>query len=70
VPVCYTEPLTARETEVLELLATWLTMAEIGGKLSISTNTVKTHAKTLYRKIGVASRREAVYWAREQGLLR
>lgn len=67
--ICYVEPLTPRETEVLELMATWLTHAEIAGRLGISTNTAKTHAKTLYRKLGVTSRREAVCEAYRQGLM-
>lgn len=68
-PVCYVESLTPREAEVLELLTTWLTHAEIAGRLGISTNTAKTHAKTLYRKLGASSRREAVFRARECGIL-
>ncbi len=63
------EPLTERERSVLAYLPTISSNAEIAAALSISENTVKQHLKSTYRKLGVASRREAVRVAREHGLL-
>jgi LuxR family maltose regulon positive regulatory protein len=63
------EPLTAAEHKVLELLPTHLTEAQVAGQLFVTRNTVKTHIKSVYRKLGVASRAEAVRRARETGLL-
>lgn len=64
-----TPELTPRELEVLMLMQTWLTSEEIGGRLGISTDTVKTHARSIYRKFGVGSRREAVAYARTHGII-
>jgi len=61
--------LTARERDVLRLLPTQRSFEEIAEDLTVSPNTVKTHARTLYGKLGVSRRREAVDVAREQGLL-
>jgi LuxR family maltose regulon positive regulatory protein len=58
------EPLTDRELEVLRLLQGSLSLSQIAGELYISPNTVKTHAKAVYRKLGVSSRTEAVRTAR------
>ncbi len=63
------EELTAKEHEVLRLLATRLSRREIGQRLYVSLNTVKTHQRALYRKLGVESRNAAVTRARELGLL-
>jgi ATP/maltotriose-dependent transcriptional regulator MalT len=63
------EPLTDRELEVLHKLDSELTMAEIGAQLFISANTVKTHLKRIYAKLGARSRFEAVAIARENDLL-
>ncbi|GFG49984.1 helix-turn-helix transcriptional regulator [Mycolicibacterium agri] len=63
------EELTAKELEVLRLLATRLSRREIGARLYVSLNTVKTHQRALYRKLGVECRNEAVTRARELGLL-
>ena len=63
------EELTAREAAVLRLLPTGLSAREIGQELGVSRNTVKTHSKNLYRKLGAADRREAVARGRELGLL-
>jgi DNA-binding NarL/FixJ family response regulator len=52
------EPLTAREAEVLELLHAGRTNAQIAATLHVSVETVRTHARHLYRKLGVRSRRE------------
>jgi LuxR family transcriptional regulator, maltose regulon positive regulatory protein len=62
------EKLTAKEHEVLGLLATRLSRREIGQRLYVSLNTVKTHQRALYRKLGVENRHAAVIRARELGL--
>ena len=63
------EPLTDRETAILRYLPTLFTNAELADQLYISVNTVKAHLKSLYRKLNVTSRRQAVHRARELGLL-
>jgi LuxR family transcriptional regulator, maltose regulon positive regulatory protein len=63
------EPLTEREREVLRLAGELLSTEEIAGKLFISVNTVKTHLRTSFRKLGVGDRRDAVRRARGTGLL-
>jgi LuxR family maltose regulon positive regulatory protein len=63
------EELTAKEHEVLRLLATRLSRREIGQRLYISLNTVKTHQRAVYRKLGVENRVAAVTRARTLGLL-
>jgi len=57
------EPLTFRELETLELLTQGLYNKEIADKLSISLETVKTHLKNIYQKLGVSSRQQAVHRA-------
>jgi LuxR family maltose regulon positive regulatory protein len=64
-----TDELTAREHAVLRLLPGGLSAREIGSELGISLDTVKTHTKSIYRKLGVSSRRDAVARARELELL-
>jgi LuxR family transcriptional regulator, maltose regulon positive regulatory protein len=66
---CVGEELTSKELEVLRLLATQLSRREIGQQLYVSLNTVKTHQRAVYRKLGVEDRRAAVKRARELGLL-
>jgi two-component system, NarL family, response regulator DesR len=51
-------PLTPREADVLELLQSGHSNAEIAGALHVSTETVRTHARHIYRKLGVSTRRE------------
>jgi DNA-binding NarL/FixJ family response regulator len=63
------EALTARETAVLRLLPSDLSLRAIGASLFVSHNTVKTHTRTLYRKLAATTRDEAVIAAREAGLL-
>jgi len=63
------DPLSARETVVLRYLPTLLSNQEIAGELFVSVNTVKTHLKSIYRKLGVSDRREAVRLARELRLV-
>ena len=65
----YVEPLTERETSVLCHLPTLMSNHEIADVMHVSVNTVKTHLKSLYRKLGVASRREAVLRGRALELL-
>ena len=63
------EPLTPAELDVLQLLATDLSQREIGQKLFLSLNTIKTHARNVYRKLGASSREDAVARAAAAGLL-
>jgi two-component system, NarL family, response regulator DesR len=51
-------PLTAREADVLELLQAGRSNAEIAGALQVGVETVRTHARHIYRKLGVSTRRE------------
>lgn len=63
------EPLSLREQEVLQLIAAGLTNREIAEQLIISPETVKKHTSSIYGKLGVRSRTEAVGRAREVDLL-
>jgi LuxR family maltose regulon positive regulatory protein len=63
------EPLTGRELEVLRLLADGLSNQEIASTLVVALGTAKTHTASLYRKLDVASRTQAVARARELGIL-
>ena len=63
------EPLSDREREVLKLLSAMLSTAEIGTEMYISVNTVKTHLRSIYRKLSAARRGEAVRRARELNLI-
>ena len=63
------EPLSQRETEVLELLALGLSNREIADRLILSPHTIRSHTYNLYGKLGVHSRTQAVARARELGLL-
>ena len=63
------EPLTTAEHKVLELLPTYLTEAQIAEQLYVSRNTVKTHLRSVYRKLGTSTRAEAVQRARDIGML-
>ncbi len=62
--------LTPREIELLQLLAKGLSNAEVGECMGIKPLTVGTHAKTIYRKLSVNSRTEAVYEAVNEGFIR
>ena len=62
------DPLSAREQDVLRLLASELDGPEIARHLVISVNTLRTHTKNIYAKLGVTSRRAAVARARELDL--
>jgi LuxR family maltose regulon positive regulatory protein len=63
------EPLSPRETEVLRLLTTHLSHAEMAEELVVSVNTVRSHVKSIYGKLDVHSRMEAIERARELDLL-
>jgi LuxR family maltose regulon positive regulatory protein len=64
-----TSSLTTAELRLLPLLATHLTFREIGKRLHVTRHTVKAHAISVYRKLGVTSRGEAIQRAQEAGLL-
>lgn len=61
--------LTSREVTLIELLPTHLSYAEMGERLYLSVNTVKSNLKSLYRKLGATTRTEAVEIGRRAGLL-
>ena len=63
------EPLSDRELAALRYLPTMMTNQEIAGELFISVNTLKTHLRQIYRKLGVTRRRDAVERARELQLV-
>jgi LuxR family transcriptional regulator, maltose regulon positive regulatory protein len=62
-------PLTTAERRLLPLLATHLSFREMGQRLYLSQHTVKTQAMSIYRKLGVSSRGQAVQRVQEIGLL-
>jgi LuxR family maltose regulon positive regulatory protein len=63
------EPLSARELEVLQLLALGKTNEEIARQLIVSRGTIKAHTASIYRKLDVANRTEAAARARDLGIL-
>jgi LuxR family maltose regulon positive regulatory protein len=63
------EPLSERELEVLRLLGGDLSGPDIARHLFVSLNTVRTHTKSIYSKLGTTSRRAAVHRARELNLI-
>jgi LuxR family maltose regulon positive regulatory protein len=63
------EPLSERELDVLRLLASDLDGPDIARELYVSLNTMRSHTKSIFTKLGVNSRREAVRRAAEIGLL-
>jgi LuxR family maltose regulon positive regulatory protein len=62
-------PFTDREQHVLRYLASTLSNAEIASELYLSVNTVKSHQRMVYRKLGADGRRDAVRRAKELRLL-
>jgi LuxR family transcriptional regulator, maltose regulon positive regulatory protein len=68
-PVSLVEPLSERERTVLRYLQGTLSNLEIAADLSVSVNTIKSHVRSIYRKLAVARRREAVHKARDLNLL-
>lgn len=69
VPYPTESQLTPREREVLQQIATGCTVAEVARLLDVSENTIKTHLKGIYAKLGVRTRVRAVNVARDRGLL-
>jgi LuxR family maltose regulon positive regulatory protein len=63
------EELTTKELDVLRLLPSRRSLREIAAELYVSRNTVKTHVRSVYRKLDASTRGEAVARARERGLL-
>ena len=63
------EPLSERELDVLRLLGTDLSGPDIARELMVSLNTLRTHTKNIYDKLGVNNRRAAVHRAEELKLL-
>ncbi|HWS45234.1 MAG TPA: helix-turn-helix transcriptional regulator, partial [Acidimicrobiia bacterium] len=68
-PSRYVETLTERELMVLGFLPTMMSNSEIAAEMFFSVNTVKTHLKSIYRKLEVSRRRDAVVRARELNLI-
>ena len=60
--------LSGRELEVLRLLASRLTTTEIASALFVSANTLKSHMKSIYRKLDVSSRADAIRQGKAHGL--
>jgi DNA-binding NarL/FixJ family response regulator len=69
-PAQLTEPLTAREEEILLTVARGRTNSEIAHELHISISTVKTHLAALMRKLNARNRVEIAMWAYETGRIR
>lgn len=65
----FVEPLTGRELEILHLLSSHLPTPEIAHMLSLSVNTVRTHIKNVYAKLGVHNRTTAIEVSRKLKLL-
>ena len=63
------EPLTDRELTILRLLPAPVSLRELASDLFVTPNTLKTHLRAIYRKLGAESREEAVIRAHERGLL-
>jgi DNA-binding NarL/FixJ family response regulator len=68
-PTPDTPPLSERELEVLRAIVKGFTYDEIAGLLEISSATVATHVRRIYRKLSVHSRGEAAYEALQQGIV-
>ena len=62
-------PMTPRELALLNELPAQLTLEDIAARHQVSVNTVKTHVRSIYRKLGASSRRDAIACARRRGLL-
>jgi DNA-binding CsgD family transcriptional regulator len=68
-PAEYGEPLTEREKEILQMVATGVTNREVAYQLSISVNTVKVHLRNVFTKLGAESRTEATMIAVREGMV-
>jgi DNA-binding NarL/FixJ family response regulator len=66
---CDEQRLSEREVEVLQMVAKGLSVQEVGNVLGLSSNTIKTYIRRIYKKLAVNSRIEAIYEARAMGLL-
>ena len=62
-----TEGLSDRESEILALITQGKSNAEVAALTYLSPNTIKSYIRTIYRKIGVASRTQAVLWGVKHG---
>ncbi|HEY0002832.1 MAG TPA: LuxR C-terminal-related transcriptional regulator, partial [Actinoplanes sp.] len=69
IPATGTDPLSSRELAVLRLLDSEKTGPEIARELFVSLNTLRTHTKRIFTKLGATSRAAAVRRAHERGLL-
>jgi LuxR family transcriptional regulator, maltose regulon positive regulatory protein len=69
VHVAVPAPLSERELAVLALLPSLLSGGEIADELTVSVNTVKSHIRSIYKKLGVTNRRDAVRQAQERNLI-
>jgi DNA-binding CsgD family transcriptional regulator len=69
VPPAYPAGLSAREVEVLRLVASGMTSAQVASELFISPNTVNRHLQSIYGKLGVSSRAAATRFAAEHRLV-
>ena len=67
-PLLYPAGLSAREAEVLRLVAAGLSNPQVGQRLFLSPRTVEQHLRSIFNKVGVPSRAAAARWAAEQGL--
>jgi len=67
-PVAELAALTAREREILDLVASGASNQEIAAQLFISEKTVRNHLTAIFDKIGVSSRSQAIVFARDRGL--
>jgi DNA-binding CsgD family transcriptional regulator len=65
----YPAGLTAREVDILRLVAVGLSDAEVAAQLVLSVRTVNAHLRSIYRKLGVRSRSAAAHYAEEHGLV-
>ena len=68
-PPAYPAGLSAREVEVLRLVANGMTSAQVAKELFISTNTINRHLGSIYNKLGVSSRAAATRFASEHHLV-
>jgi LuxR family maltose regulon positive regulatory protein len=65
----WVEPLSARERDVLQLIAEGLSNQEVAARLFLSLHTVKVHARNIYAKLAVTNRTQAVARARALGFV-
>ena len=63
-------PLSARQLEILSYLAVGLSNKEIGQRVFVCEDTVKTHLRTIYKRLGAKDRVEALRIAAERGIVR